>query len=362
VYENEETQMLEVHPPHSPTHTWKDVSNPSSLRQRASRFLSRRIAIGLLLAMASYASRSVAQHASANKKIGDLKITILSTMLVSTPGGTGEWGFSALVQADGHQVLVDTGAAPDTVLKNAKALGVDLSGVRDVILTHNHDDHTSGLLTLRRELSKQNPEAMSRVYVGPGIFWSRPTKSGEDNPMIALRPAYEATGGKFVEVPEGQALFLGAWLTGPITRKYPERNWSEVDKVMTPAGLVEDTIPEDLSLVLNTTRGLVVITGCGHAGIINILSQTADKFGAQPVFAVVGGIHLYSQTDAQLDWTSDKMKSFGVENVLGAHCTGIEAVYHLRRRMGLSRKAAMVASVGSKFTLQDGIVPGELER
>lgn len=92
--------------------------------------------------MGSYASRSMAQQAIADKQIGDLKITILSTMLVSTQAGTGEWGFSALVQADGHQVLVDTGAAPDTVLKNAKTLGVDLSGVRDVILTHNHDDHT----------------------------------------------------------------------------------------------------------------------------------------------------------------------------------------------------------------------------
>jgi 7,8-dihydropterin-6-yl-methyl-4-(beta-D-ribofuranosyl)aminobenzene 5'-phosphate synthase len=56
------------------------------------------------------------------------------------------------------------------------------------------------------------------------------------------------------------------------------------------------------------------------------------------------------------------MKSFGVENLLGAHCTGIEAVYHLRRRMGLSRRAALVASVGTKFTLQDGIVPGQLEQ
>ncbi len=337
-------------------------TNPSLLRQNASRFLSRRIAIFLLLAIGSYASRSVAQQEIANKKIGDLKITILSTMLISTPGGTGEWGFSALVQADGHQVLVDTGGAPDTVLKNAKELGVDLSGVRDVILTHNHDDHTNGLLTLRRELSKRNPEALSRVYVGPGIFWSRPSNSGEQNTMIAVRPAYEAMGGKFLEVPGWQELFPGAWLTGPITRKYPEKNWDDLGKVMTPAGLVEDTIPEDLSLVLNTTRGLVVITGCGHAGIVNILSQTADKFGAQRVFAVVGGIHLYRQTDAQLDWTSDKMKSFGVENVLGAHCTGIEAVYHLRQRMGLSRRAALVASVGSQFTLHDGIVPGELEQ
>ncbi len=316
----------------------------------------------LLLAIGSSASCSLAQQRIADKQIGDLKITILSTMLVSTAGGIGEWGFSALVEADGHEVLVDTGAAPETVLKNAKELGIDLSGVRDVILTHNHDDHTSGLLTLRRELSKRNPEALSRAYVGPGIFWSRPTKSGEDNMMIALRPAYEATGGKFFEVPGWEELFPGAWLTGPITRRYPEKNWDGDGKVISPAGLVEDTIPEDLSLVLNTTRGLVVITGCGHAGIINILAQTSDRFGGQRVFAVVGGIHLYRQSNAQLDWTSDKMKSFGVEYVLGAHCTGIEAVYHLRQRMRLSRRNSLVASVGSQFTLRDGIVPGELEQ
>lgn len=180
--------------------------------------------------------------------------------------------------------------------------------------------------------------------------------------MITIRPAYEATGGKFIEVSGWQDIFPGVWLTGPITRKYPEKNWSDLGRVMTPAGLVEDTIPEDISVVLNTTHGLVVVTGCGHAGIVNILSQTADKFGNQRVFGVVGGLHLYRQSDAQLDWTSDKLKSFGVENVLGAHCTGIEAVYHLRERMGLSRRASLVASVGSKFTLQDGIVPGELER
>jgi hypothetical protein len=213
--------MLGVQPPHAPTHTWRDffihiatscmpTTNPPLVRENASRLLSRRIAICLLLAMGSYASRSGAQQTITDKKIGDLKITILSTMLVSTPGGTGEWGFSALVEADGHQVLVDTGAAPDTVLKNVKTLGVDLSRVRDVILTHDHDDHTSGLLALRRELRKQNPEAMSRAYVGPGIFWSRPTKSGEDNIMIALRPAYEATGGKFIEVPGWQELFSGS--------------------------------------------------------------------------------------------------------------------------------------------------------
>jgi 7,8-dihydropterin-6-yl-methyl-4-(beta-D-ribofuranosyl)aminobenzene 5'-phosphate synthase len=68
--------------------------------------------------------------------------------------GIGEWGFSALVEADGHRVLVDTGNRPGTVLQNAKELGIDLSNVVEVVLTHNHADHVGGLMTLRHALMK----------------------------------------------------------------------------------------------------------------------------------------------------------------------------------------------------------------
>ena len=122
-------------------------------------------------------------------------------MLAGSKAGIGEWGFSALVEADdGHRILVDTGARPDTVLENARDLGIDLSSVSDVILTHNHDDHVGGLLTLRRELMKKNPAALSVAYVAKGIFYSRPSPEGEDNAMIAIRKQYEATGGKFIEL------------------------------------------------------------------------------------------------------------------------------------------------------------------
>jgi 7,8-dihydropterin-6-yl-methyl-4-(beta-D-ribofuranosyl)aminobenzene 5'-phosphate synthase len=302
----------------------------------------------------------VQASSTSGTQVRALKVTVLSTMLVAEPTGIGEWGFSALIEADGHRILVDTGARPETVLQNARELNVDLSDVREVILTHNHDDHVGGLLTLRRAMMKENPAALSVVYVAKGIFYSRPSAQGEGNPMIAIRREYEATGGRFVENSGGADIFPGAWLTGPVPRKYPERNWSVSGKVQTPDGLVEDTIPEDQSLVLDTTQGLVVVTGCGHAGIVNILTDAATKFPGRDVDAVIGGLHLFRASDEQLNWTGDEFKQFKVANLIGAHCTGIEAVYRLRQRAGLTRHTAVVGAIGSTFTLDKGIVAGAL--
>lgn len=291
-----------------------------------------------------------------------LKVTLLSTMLVGDVKGIGEWGFSALVEGDGRRVLLDTGAHPDTVLQNARDLNIDLSDVKDVILTHNHWDHVTGLMTLRKEMMKKNPAALSVVHVSRGIFYSRPGQHGEENRMIALRKEYEATGGRFVEHEQASEIFPGWWLTGPVPRKYPEHNWSSAGKVQTPSGLVEDNIPEDQSLVLNTPQGLVVVTGCGHAGIINILTFAREEFPNEPVEAVIGGLHLFPATDDQLNWTADKMKDFKVAHLVGAHCTGIEAVYRLRERLALPRASAVVGTVGSSFVLGEGIHPGQLAR
>src|SRR5258708_4612505 len=253
---------------------------------------------------------AVQTASTSETQIRALKVTVLSTMLVAEPTGIGEWGFSALIEADGHRILVDTGARPETVLQNAREMNVDLSGVQEVILTHNHDDHVGGLLTLRRAMMKKNPAALSVVHVAKGIFYSRPSAEGESNAMIAIRREYEATGGRFVEYSGGADIFPGAWLTGPVLRKYPERNWSVSGKVQTPDGLVEDNIPEDQSLVLDTTQGLVVVTGCGHAGIVNILTAAATKFPGRNVDAVIGGLHLFPASEEQLDWTGDEFKQF----------------------------------------------------
>jgi len=306
----------------------------------------------------SSAGASVAS-APESAKVGSVRVTLLSTMLADQ--GIGEWGFAALVEAGGHRILFDTGARPDTVLQNAKELGVDLAAIRDVILSHNHADHTGGLLTLRRELMKQNPQALSRAHVGRGIFWPRPASSG-DASMPAVKEAYEKLGGRFVEHDRPDPIQPGVWITGPVPRVHPERNWSGSGRVQTPEGLEEDTIPEDLSLVFDTERGLVVISGCGHAGIVNTLEYARKVVRAAPIHAALGGFHLFQASEEHLAWTAQQLRAMGLKHFVGAHCTGIEAVFRIRELAGLNRETAVVGAVGASYSLEKGIDPLALAR
>ncbi|MBZ5605543.1 MAG: MBL fold metallo-hydrolase [Acidobacteriia bacterium] len=301
----------------------------------------------LLAALCSIASAQTHRAQSVDVKV-------LSTMLADDDG-IGEWGFSALVNVDGHRILFDTGARPDTVLINLRALKVDLSNVPDVILTHNHGDHTGGLMTLKKSVGAG---ALTTAHVGEGIFLDR----GNDR-IEKLRRDFQAAGGKFVVHDAPSEIFPGVWLTGPVPRKYPERNWSGTGKVRMPDGSTkEDNVPEDMSLVIDTDRGLVVISGCGHAGIVNTLEYARDKVRNAPVYAAVGGFHLFALDDEKLRWTAGKLREFGLQNFLGAHCTGIEATYRIRELTGLSRKTAAVAAVGAEYSLKDGLKPGNISR
>jgi 7,8-dihydropterin-6-yl-methyl-4-(beta-D-ribofuranosyl)aminobenzene 5'-phosphate synthase len=289
-----------------------------------------------------------------------LKVTVLSTMLADR--GLGEWAYAALVEVDGRKFLFDTGASPDVVLKNAKSLNIDLSDVEDVVISHNHDDHTGGLIALRGALMKTNPHAMSRAHVSANIFLPRLEADGSDaNGLTPLRAEYERLGGRFVLHEGPTELAPGVWFTGPVPRKYPETNWSTGGlKLRTAGGDVVDNVPEDAALVFSTPEGLVVLTGCGHAGIVNISEYARTIAGPAPVFAVIGGLHLFAKSDDVVDWTGAQLRRLGVKYLLAGHCTGIEATWRLRKAIGLTRETAPVSSVGSSFTLGKGIQPGEL--
>lgn len=298
----------------------------------------------------------------AEPKAQDVKITVLSTMLADQ--GIGEWGFAALVEVDGYRLLFDTGAREETVLRNAEELKVDLASVTDVVLSHNHGDHTGGLLKLRESLRAKNPGALSIAHVAPGIFLPRRFPGGDRGwtTMSAVRASYDAQGGRIAEHARAERIAPGVWLTGPVTRRHPERNYPPGVTVETAQGAVEDTVAEDMSLVVDGRDGLVVLTGCGHAGIGNILSQAREMVPGASVQAVVGGLHLLDADEQALTWTAGQMRQAGVQRLLGAHCTGLEAVYRLRALLGLDRKTAVVGAVGSRYTSAAGIEPGRLAR
>lgn len=327
---------------------------------------SRVAAIGFvgslfLFSLAASVTAAEAQPGASSHKVTSLEIKILSTMLADE--GFGEWGFAALVTVDGRRILFDTGAHDDTVQRNLKAMGLDLADVDTVVLSHNHDDHTAGLLALRRQFAAKSPKALGKAYAGTGIFQPRISPAGQvSDRMARLKRDYEATGGEVIDVSKPVEIAPGVWLTGPVPRVHPERNWSSVGKVRTTAGDVEDTVPEDMTMVIQTADGPVFLFGCGHAGVINTLEHARKTIDASPVKAVIGGLHLFAADEKHLAWTAAQLKTFGVQQLLGAHCTGIESVYRIRDLVGLTRQTCMVGAVGASYSLAKGIVPGRIAR
>ena len=298
-----------------------------------------------------------AAHSKEFRRVKTLQVTTLSTMLASR--GIGEWGYAALIEVDGRKILFDSGNRPDTVLRNARELGLDLSEVEDVILSHNHGDHTGGLLMLRESLKAKNPKALSRVHVGQGIFSQR---VGAGDRIQQLKQGLEADGVEIHQYTKATELFPGVWLSGRVERVHPERNYGGNGRIVTATGEVEDTIPEDLSLAIDTPQGFVLISGCGHAGIINTMQHVLKQIHPGSIDAAIGGFHLVNASDEHLSWTAEKLKEFGLSKIIGAHCTGIDALYSLRRLMGSDRAHMVVGAIGDRFSLTDGVQAAPIAR
>tara|TARA_B100001057_G_scaffold237884_1_gene238178 strand:+ start:1123 stop:2064 length:942 start_codon:yes stop_codon:yes gene_type:complete len=292
---------------------------------------------------------------SQNQKIQNFDITILSTML--SDRFIGEWGFAALIEIDGMKILFDTGAKENTVLSNAKDIGIDLNGIDHMYISHNHSDHTGGILSIK----KKYPNSFSKIHVGKGIFNSRPNDNSDSNLILLNKKEIERTGTKFITYENPREILQGVWTTGFVPRKYNEKNWSNLGKMIDNHGhSIEDIIPEDQSLFFDTEKGIVVVSGCGHAGIINTLDHINQKFPDRPIYQIIGGFHLFQLEDEKIEWTANKLKEFGVSNFVGAHCTGINATYKIRNFMGLTSREVLVGSVGTKIN-KFKITPGLME-
>jgi 7,8-dihydropterin-6-yl-methyl-4-(beta-D-ribofuranosyl)aminobenzene 5'-phosphate synthase len=259
----------------------------------------------------------------------------------------GEPGVSYFIQDEGRAILFDVGYS-DVFIRNAERMvGVDLLDVDFVVLSHGHLDHTWGLVPLVKlyteAVIEDRDHGKPTLVAHPGVFVSKTMGAlGEIGSIVSAD--------KLAAHFEVQLSMDPVWLTerlvflGEIARKNDFEARSPIGKVG-QGGLEEDDyLADDSALAYRSSRGLVIITGCSHAGICNIVEQARRICGEERVFDIVGGFHLLEPSQEQLEGTLSYMRDLQPEEVHACHCTDLSSKIALSRVVNLRE-----LGVGSTF-------------
>lgn len=191
------------------------------------------------------------------------------------------WGFSCLVELEGRKILFDTGADRNAFFSNLQQLGIQLEEITDIVFSHKHADHVSGLR-----------EILGGVKSGVRLFLPKGFPSSQLPPSI--QPTYVA-------------------------------DLTQIDTHIYSLVLKGGFCFYEQALILRSERGLVTITGCAHPGIINILETIKTRLG-EPIHLVLGGFHLFRKNHKSIDKIVEEFRSLKVEKVAPCHCSGDDAI------------------------------------
>ncbi len=260
----------------------------------------------------------------------EIKITTLSENSAGI-SFLAEWGLSMLVEADGQKILFDTGAGIAAV-HNAHLMGVDLSTVDRIVLSHGHYDHTGGLLEVLTLAGGKE------VIAHPAI-WGSKYGQIEGGPVRYVgipfvREGLEALGASFILSDEPVKLSANIMTTGEIPMVTDYEAVETYLLIKEGEEFKQDSIPDDLALIIDTEFGLVVILGCAHRGIVNILRHVQKLTGKELIYAAIGGTHLVHASQERLDRTAAALKEMGVQYLGASHCTGFASAAFLLREFG----------------------------
>lgn len=244
-----------------------------------------------------------------------VKITILSDKLASGQCGS-EHGLSFWVEAD-KRILFDTGAS-DLFSRNARILGIDLDNADFVTLSHGHYDHGNGLEFVSGKT----------IVMHPNAFAQRISERSGRNISIAVDRETIEKANHIVETRKPLWLSEQMVYLGEIPRSVPFEK--ECSTPFHFADGTSDPVVDDSGLAVKTENGLIVISGCAHAGICNIVEQARKVTGTDKVLCVIGGFHL-TETNERLQQTIDYLKNIGTEYVMPSHCTGDDAIAEFSR-------------------------------
>ncbi|MFD0587310.1 MBL fold metallo-hydrolase [Paenibacillus sp. GCM10027627] len=242
-----------------------------------------------------------------------------------------EHGWAVYIETDHGHFLFDTGQGKG-LTNNMNRLGKNWSDVSGILLSHHHCDHTGGLLSALQAMQQTDVP----VYTHPQLFKksylirSGYSYIGIPHPEETLLEA----GAKFMYNRDFVEIVPNLFLTGEVPRT---NNYEigDTDIVLeTEGGYVIDPVEDDQSVIIRTDKGLFIILGCSHAGIINIINYSVEKTGEHRVHTVIGGTHLWAVSEEQKEKTIQALLEMNIERIGVSHCTGFEVSARLAQAFG----------------------------
>ena len=258
----------------------------------------------------------------------------------------GEHGLAFLIKVDNRSLLFDTGQGK-VLAENAHLLGIHLSEIEAVAISHGHYDHTGGLHTAL-ERSRR-----AKVFLHPAAVHAKYSRR-EAPPHRSIgipragKQALQGGGRHVIWTAQPSEIIPGVWVTGEIPRItkfedvggpfYLDRNCAQ-----------PDPLSDDQALYIESARGSVVLLGCAHAGVVNTLEYVSRITGQRRIHAVLGGMHLLRASRKRIEATGDALERFKVRVIAPGHCTGAAAVAYLWNRFPSRVKEC---ATGSRFGFQ----------
>ncbi len=289
--------------------------------------------------------------------IENIQITTLCDNGVADIDCLAEWGLSLHLRlGNGMDVLLDTGEGRACV-PNATAVGIDLGKVAAICLSHGHGDHTGGLLPVLKKIRQTNPKR-EKVDI-----YCHPAALEEQYVMHANSYFYRGIPYHLEELRRLGACFRTStepvWLnddmvlSGEVPLRTDFEAPSDICYLKTGEQYHPSPVQDDQALFVRTSRGLLVLSGCAHRGIINTLLHAREITGQEEIYMVVGGTHLLNTSMYQQERTADMFLELNVHKVGVSHCTGHKPACYLAQRLGPERFFFNNAGTVITFSDQD---------